>query len=662
MKRSLMMLGAAVLVTFALGGGDAFAQIKPQLPAPGEAPAGSPVAKYGWLTATGGYLRGSKSGSDNIQLKGMSLFWSNGGDGGRPFYNDNVVGWLAHDWQIDVIRAAMGTKKDEGGGNPGYCESDSAGQVGLVKTVVESSIMRGLYVLIDFHSHYADQYTACAQKFFRDMVNLYGKYPNVIYEIYNEPKTGWDAVRSYSNTVISTIRSTETSAGVANANLIVVGNPGWSSQPNVSGDVTDSKSNVAYSLHFYAATGAHDGYRGNATSAKNAGRTVFVTEFGTCDADGNGSVNTVNTDTWFTGTLDPNKISWVNWAVSNKDEAAAILKKSVSGTSGGWSSGDYSPSGTYIRAKFPQGGSRKYTVTLTQPATGGTITKEPSGNDHAYNSDIKVTAVPQAGWELETWTGDASGNAESVSGTIKGINLKISAVFYNGGLVKNGHFTYGTSSWSSSSNASLTLSQDNGQLKAVVSTPGTTVDGLRLTQSAIKLEAGRKYALSFKARGQSARTITPRVINNTGTRDFMDKTPINLTAQMQEFTREFSSDAALTNAILRFDCGNEAATWYLDDVKLLDKGPGTDAISRKNAATQRTAWSVVGAGSGATLRGPADADATVSLYDVRGKTVRSLAAKDGLTLGAGLPVGNYIAVIRNASGHEIYRAKVPITR
>ncbi len=657
MNRSLPVFAAAILVSSALVGG-AFAQIKTRLPNPGDAPAGSPVATYGWLQAKDGFLRGSKTGTTNIQLKGMSFGWSNGGDM-APFWNENTVAWFAHDWKVDVLRAAVGTTSKEMA-NPGYCDGDEGGQERIARVVIEAAIKRGIYIIIDFHSHTATEQTACATKFFKTMVESYGKYPNVIYEIFNEP-TGndWGGIRTYSNTIISAIRSAESSAGATNPNLILIGNPQWSSQPNVSGDVTDSKNNVAYTLHFYSATGAHDGYRGNATGAKSAGRTVFVSESSVSAADGNGGVNTGNYDTWLTGTLDPNKMSWVFWHISNKDESSAILKPSVLGTTGSWSDASYSAGGTYVRGKFPKGNAT-YTVTLTQPAVGGSISKSPNTSAHAYNDGVTITAVPDAGWELLAWTGDAGGNNNNLAGTIIGVNWDISAEFYNCGLLKNGHFTYTLEPWVSNNKSSLVVTQDDGQLKAV-SSAGTAVGDLRVTQSGIKLEKGRKYELRFKARGQSARSVTPRITNSSSTRDYMGNTPVTLSATAQEFTKEFNSDTSISNAVLRFDCGGDATAWYLDDVKLLDKGPGTAAVPRPVAAV-RTAWSIAGVGGVATLRGPADVGATLSLYDARGKTVRSFAAVNGLTLSKGIPVGNYIAVIRNASGREVYRNKVSITR
>jgi endoglucanase len=668
MTKSLKMLRTVILVS-AVAAAGAFAQIKPQLPAPGDAPAGSPVAKYGWLKATGGKLNGSKQ--NEVQLKGMSLHWSNGGDAGKPFYNEDVVAWLAHDWQVDVVRAAIGARSDEGGGTAGYCDGAAAGQAALAKVVADACIMRGLYVILDFHSHAAHTYTSCAENFFKDMVSTYGKYPNVIYEIYNEPKgTDWSSYKTYSNTVISTIRTAETTAGATNANLIVVGTPFYSSQPNVDGDVTDSKSNVAYSLHFYAGASAHDGYKGNVSAATSKNRTVFVTEFGTCNSDGGEPVNTSNTDSWLT-TLNTSKVSWVNWAVAmitrvdNKPQAAAILKEGVAGTSGGWVSNSFSPSGTYIRSKFPASSNRTYSVTLNQPASGGSITKDPSGSTHAYGSNVKITAVPAAGWELQSWTGDAAGGNESVSGLIKGVNLSVSAVFYNGGLVKNGHFTYSTALWSSSSATNLVLGQDNGQLKLTVANAGASADALNLSQGNIKLEKGRKYALSFSARGQSARSVTPRITNPNGTRNYIkEPKPVSLTTAMQSYTVEFEvTDPSISDAILQFDCGGTTAAWYLDDVKLVDVGAGTGVAHGAVVGRAATSWSVSRAGGAWQLRGPAEAGAKAFLYDTRGKLVKSMPAADGLTLGgAGIGAGSYLLVVKSGTGAEALRSNVIISR
>lgn len=52
---------------------------------------------------------------------------------------------------------------------------------------------------------------------------------------------------------------------------------------------------------------------------------MFVTEYGTVNADGNGNVDTQESNTWW-GFLEAKKISYANWAVSNKAEGSAALQ------------------------------------------------------------------------------------------------------------------------------------------------------------------------------------------------------------------------------------------------------------------------------------------------------------------------------------------------
>ena len=55
--------------------------------------------------------------------------------------------------------------------------------------------------------------------------------------------------------------------------------------------------NVMYTLHFYAATHYSDLQNKLRTAVSN-GTPVFVSEFGSCDASGNGGYDFDNADTW----------------------------------------------------------------------------------------------------------------------------------------------------------------------------------------------------------------------------------------------------------------------------------------------------------------------------------------------------------------------------
>ena len=116
-----------------------------------------------------------------ISLAGNSFFWSNDNWGGERYYTPEAVEWLKNDWNTTIVRAAMGV--DE----PGGYLSNRLSNKNRIKTIVEAAIDQGIYVIIDWHSHHAENFTDDAILFFEEMASLYGDYENIIYEIYNEP-------------------------------------------------------------------------------------------------------------------------------------------------------------------------------------------------------------------------------------------------------------------------------------------------------------------------------------------------------------------------------------------------------------------------------------------------------------------------------------------
>jgi endoglucanase len=291
------------------------------------------VGKYGQLSVKGNYIM-SQYG-DTVQLRGMSLFWS---QWMGQYYNAECIKWLRDDWKCTVVRAAMGVDMGGYGENP---EREKA----KVIAVVDACIDLGIYVIIDYHSHEAHKNPEQAQRFFSEMAQLYGKYPNVIYEPYNEPlkdNLSWSKdLKPYHEGVIKAIREFDSD------NIVVAGTRQWSQLVNEASMDKLSDKNTAYTLHFYAAS-HRKSLMDEARKAMANGICIMVTEYGSCDASGNGKFDPPHTKEWF-DFMDQYKISYANWSVADKEETASIVKPGAAAT-GGWTEDQLTESGKLIKA------------------------------------------------------------------------------------------------------------------------------------------------------------------------------------------------------------------------------------------------------------------------------------------------------------------------
>lgn len=299
---------------------------------PSAPPANSPVSRHGRLKVVGNTVRDERGGA--VRLRGMSLFWS---QWGGAFWNAEVVDTLVEDWGATVVRAPMGV--EEGG----YL-TEPVREKARVEGVVAAAVARGAYVIVDWHDHNAHLHTEQATAFFSEMAGKYGQTPNVVFEIYNEPVgTPWADVKAYARTVIAAIRAQ------GSQNLVIVGTPQWSQDVDVAAADPVDDANVAYALHFYAAT-HKAALRDKAVAAMDAGAALFVTEWGTSEASGDGSLDLEEAQRWI-DFMGRHELGWCNWSLFDKRELASALVPGAS-PAGRWADSSLTDSGRFVKARI----------------------------------------------------------------------------------------------------------------------------------------------------------------------------------------------------------------------------------------------------------------------------------------------------------------------
>ncbi len=278
-----------------------------------------PVELYGQLRVEGTQLV-SESG-EPVQLRGMS---SGGLQSCFQFFNDDVCDTLIQDWGCTVIRLAMTSHGLDNGYT--YFPDRYFNEVcGYLDTLID----HGVYVIVDWHILFdgdPTEYQEDAVDFFSRISAIYGDYPNIIYEVCNEPNgmryddpespVDWDnVIKPYAETVIAAIRENDPD------NIIIVGTPNWSQDVDAASLNPINDDNVMYTLHFYAGSHGQD-HMDKVITAVNNGLPIFCTEWGVSLDSGNSGVFYNETLEWM-DLLNEYNISWCNWSIGT-----AILESS----------------------------------------------------------------------------------------------------------------------------------------------------------------------------------------------------------------------------------------------------------------------------------------------------------------------------------------------
>ncbi len=311
-RRVLIFLMTSALLLTSFSPGPAAPPLKAVAATP-LVPAASPVALHGKLQVSESRLTDCHGNS--FQLYGMSTH----GIAWFPQYvNRDTFRTLRDDWNTNCIRLALYTAEYNG-----YCSGGDPKELKkLIKNGVDYATELGMYVILDWHvlkDQDPNVYKTEALNFFHEMSALYRDYDNVLYEICNEPNSyaTWDSIKSYAREIIPIIRANDEDA------VIIVGTPTWSQDIHQAAASPLEYDNLLYALHFYAATHT-DWLRQRLNTCLAQGLPVFVSEFGTCDASGNGSNDFQQAALWLE-LLDRYQISYCCWNLANKAETSSVI-------------------------------------------------------------------------------------------------------------------------------------------------------------------------------------------------------------------------------------------------------------------------------------------------------------------------------------------------
>ncbi len=299
------------------------------------APTGTPVQANGQLSVKGTQII-NQSGQPFV-IKGISTH----GIAWFPQYvNLESFRTLRDSLGANTVRLALYSSTNEGYNADLHKKIDDG---------VKYASDLGMYVVIDWHvlgSGNPAKDKSAAEVFFKEMAGKYKDYNNVIYEICNEPNgdVQWERdVKPYAQSMIGTIRSIDNDA------IIIVGTPTWSQDVDIAAKAPLKGENIVYAFHFYAATHKAQ-YRDKVAAAINAGLPVFVSEFGICDASGNGSIDEAEADKWMEF-LDERNIGRICWNLSNKNESSSIIAPDCQKTSD-WSDNELSQCGKWVKKTY----------------------------------------------------------------------------------------------------------------------------------------------------------------------------------------------------------------------------------------------------------------------------------------------------------------------
>jgi len=289
-----------------------------------------------------GYLQINKDGmlvsqdGELVQLRGVSthglLYYPN-------FVDEDLFRRISSEWGVNLVRLAVYSED--------YCNGNERQSLELLFKGIDAAIDNNMYVIVDWHilnDNDPNENVAKAVEFFSEVGKKYGKIPNIIYEICNEPNgdTTWGDIKNYANCIIPVIKNFSDEA------IIIVGTPNFDREIRCAvEDPIKNYDNIMYAYHFYASSHGSD-MRNDVRDAIGAKLPVFISESGISPESGDGQLDYDGISSWYNMVNNLN-ISYTIWSLSNKDETSAMFVPSLTRPSR-FTDDDLTDSGKFAKA------------------------------------------------------------------------------------------------------------------------------------------------------------------------------------------------------------------------------------------------------------------------------------------------------------------------
>jgi endoglucanase len=167
---------------------------------------------------------------------------------GRFLNLHQIMEIAVFDFRVNVIRLPVHPYGIDD--QPGWISNPESYLKNHLDKAINKSIELDIYVIIDLHlicDYTSDEINKLVTSFWTQIAPIYSDYPNVIYELFNEPlyPDDWNKWKEIAQPWIDLIRK------YAPDTLLLVGGPRWCQ--NMSGAAKNpfSGKNIVYSAHCY---------------------------------------------------------------------------------------------------------------------------------------------------------------------------------------------------------------------------------------------------------------------------------------------------------------------------------------------------------------------------------------------------------------------------